>query len=329
MSEEDEVDFHELAKEKYGEKVTDLGEEKFERLEKLFHEKLEKFGNERLALTSAIGSFNFQESSGGSEETIYTVGVDGPRNFQGPTLFLYGILDPADENQSPGRIAIIAPTSDLDDPDGVKDIFSEPFQEVSANISTRAAKGVESAYVGELGTMGGGAFTVTETPEREFEERQEFVMGHLDEVQIGHMSEGLSATKDSGFAESFGADIKVIPYATILESAVSGKGARYVLQDDSFIEASDLPPEVRGEDNELGLVAYGDPDFMALDSESIVDVFGTITPNSEGQPTMDIFGYYGHYEQEAEINRSGSSSGGSAGDSDTTVTGDAVDERTI
>ena len=329
MSEEDEVDFRELAEEKYGEKVTELGEERFERLEELFHEKLDKFGNERLALTSAIGSFNFEESSGGEKQTIYTVGVDGPRNFQGPTLFLYGILDPADPEQTPGRIAIIAPTSDLDDHEAVKETFSEPFQEVSANISTRAAKGVAGAYVGELGSMGGGAFTVNEDPDRDFEERQEFVMDHLDEVKIGHVSEGLSATKDSGFAESFGADIKVIPYATILESAVSEKAARYVLQDDSFIEASDLPPEVRGEDNELGLVGYGDSDFMALDTESIVDVFGTITPNQSGQPTIDIFGYHGHYEQEAEINRSGSSSGGSAEESDTTVTGEAVDERTI
>jgi len=327
MSDEtDDVDFRELAKEKYGDKITGLEQERFDKLESLFYEKLDKFGNERLALTSAIGSFNFQESSGGEEQTIYTVGVDGHRNFQGPTLFCYGILDPADGEKSPGRVAIIVPESEVDDPEGVNDMFSEPFQALTGNISTRPAKRVEGAYVGEVGARG-DVFSVKDDDKRDFEERQEFVNDHVPTTQIANVSEGLSVTKDSGYAEAFGADFKKIPYATILESAVSEKAARFVLQDDSFIEARDLPPEVRGDDDELGLVAYGDSDFMALDSESIVDTFGTITANQEGQPTMDLFGYYGHYENEAEVNTSGSDDSGSS--SDTEATGEAIDERTI
>lgn len=322
----DDVDFQELATEKYGDKVTDLEQERFDKLESLFYEKYEKFGNERLALTSAIGSFNFQESSGGEEQTIYTVGVDGPRNFQGPTLFCYGVLDPADEDKTPGRISIIVPESEVEDPQAVKDMFSEPFQALTGNISSRPAKRVEGAYVGEVGARG-DVFQIKEDDPRDFEERQEFVMDHMDKTEIAHTSENLSVTKDSGFAEAFGADFKVIPYATILESAVSEKAARFVLQDDSFIEARDLPPEVRGDDDELGLVGYGDSDFMALDSESIIDAFGTITANQDGQPTMDVFGYYGHYENEAEVNTSSSSGSDDSGSS--AATGEAIDERTI
>ena len=322
-------DFEELAKEKYADRVDGLDDEQFDRLESLYQEKFEKFGDEKLALTSAFGSFNFEQSSGGEEVTLYSVGCDGPRNFQGPTLFCYGVIDPEDD--APGRIAIIVPENKVEqDLNEIKEMFSEPYNAVKANISFRPAKGVKGAYVGEVGSMG-DIFELKEDDERDFEERQEFVKDHIDVVQIGSINEGMSATKDNGWPAAFGADFKLIPYATILESAVSGKGARYVLQDDSFIEARDLPPEVRGDDDELGLVSFGDPDVMSLKNESIVDVFGTITPNSDGQPTMDILGYYGHYENEVEVDPAVESSGGSGGSggSETEVSGEAIDERTI
>lgn len=331
MSEDEDIDFEELAKEKYGDKVTGLEEDQFERLEELFYEKHEKFGDERLALTSAIGSFNFEQSSGGEEVTIYVVGSDGPRNFQGDTLFCYGVLDPEGEEETPGRIAIIAPDGSVDQSLlDIKDMFAEPYQAIKANISYRPAKRVEGAYVGEVGSMG-EVFSVDDEDGRSFEERKQFVEDHVSVTQIGTISEGMTTTKEGNdWPEAFGADFKQIPYATVLESAVSGKGARYVFQDDSFIEARDLPPEVRGEDDELGLVAYADPDIMALQSESIVDVYGTITPNSDGQPTLDVFGYYGHYENEVEDRpvADESGSGGSSSGS-TEVTGEAIDERTI
>lgn len=323
---EKDISFQTLAEEKYGEKITALEPDAYDRLEGLFYEKLDKFGNERLALTSAIGSFNFEQSSGGEQVELYTVGASRIRSFQGPTVFGYGVLVP--EDGTPGRISIIIPESSIDSSlEEVKEMFNDPFKRVSANISYRPAKGVEGGYVGEIGGMS-SVFDEVEDEERTFDEAQEFVNSHVSNTRIADISQGLSKTKDgSNWAAAFGVDFKRIEFATILESAVSEKGARYVLQDDSFIEASDLPPEVRGEDDELGLVAYADPDYMALDSESIVDVYGTITPNSDGQPTMDVFGYFGHYEQEATINRSSSSNGSSG--SDTKVTGDAVDERTI
>lgn len=326
----DDVDFRQLAKEKYGDKITQLQEEQVERLEELFHEKMDKFGNERLALTSAIGSFNFEESAGGQEELIYTVGVDGPRKFSGQTLFCYGVLDPEGEDSTPGRVAIVVPCSDVENPDQVKEWFSEPFNALTGNISTSPAKGVRGAYTAEIGSMG-DVFSVAEDDPRDFEERREFVMDHVEESKIAEISNGMSELKDSGYAQAFGADFKVISYATILEAAVSDKASRYVFQDDSFIEARDLPPEVRGEDDELGLVGFGDPDVMALDTESIVDVFGTITPSSEGQPRIDIFGYYGHHTNEKEVNTSSGSSdtGGSDGSSSSSATGEAVEERTI
>ena len=321
-------DFKSLAKEKYGDKLDGLDEDQFERLEQLFHQKYEKFENERLALTSAIGSFNFEQSSGGEEVTIYAVGSDGPRNFQGPTLFCYGVIDPEDDVA--GRVSVIVPQDKVDqDLEDIRDMFAEPFQAITANVSYRPAKGVEGAYVAEVGSMG-QVFRVDEDPALSYEERQEKVMDHVPVTEIGNISEGLTATKEgNNWAAAFGADFKVIPYATILESAVSGKGARYVFQDDSFIEARDLPPEVRGEDDELGLVGYGDPNVMALESESIVDVFGTITPNSDGQPTMDVFGYDGHYETQAEINTSSSDDSGGSDDGGSAATGEAIDERTI
>lgn len=324
----DTPDFESLAQEKYGDKIDGLDDDQFERLEGLFEEKYEKFDDERLALTSAIGSFNFEQSSGGEEITVYTVGCDGPRNFQGQTLFCYGVIDPEDD--TPGRVSIIVPEDSVDRPlSEIKELFSEPFEPVTANISFRPAKGFEGGYVGEVGSMG-SVFSQKEDDNRSFEERQEFVMDHVETTEIGNISEGMTTTKEgNNWAAAFGADFKVIPYATILEAAVSGKGARYVFQDDSFIEARDLPPEVRGEDDELGLVGYGDPEFMSLNQESIVDVFGTITPNSDGQPTMDIFGYHGHYEDEKDVNTATGSDDGGSGGSGGDTTGEAIEERTI
>ena len=322
----DEVDFKSLAQEKYGDKIDGLDDDQFERLEQLFHDKYEKFEDERLALTSAIGSFNFEQSSGGEEVTVYTVGCDGPRNFQGQTLFCYGVIDP--ENDAPGRISIIVPEDSVDKPlSEIKEMFSEPFSSIKANISFRPAKGFEGGYVGEVGSMG-SVFSENEDDERSFEERQQFVMDHVETTQIGNISEGMTTTKEgNNWAAAFGADFKVIPYATILEAAVSGKGARYVFQDDSFIEARDLPPEVRGDDDELGLVGYGDPEIMSLNQESIVDAFGTITPNSDGQPTMDIFGFYGHYVDEKQVDPATGSESSSGGSSE--PSGEAIEERTI
>lgn len=322
----DDVDFRELAEEKYGDQLDDLTEEQIDRLEKLFEKKLEKYGKERLALTSAIGSFNFEESAGGERETVYTVGVSGPRNFQGPTLFCYGIIDP--EDGDPKRIAIIVPESDIKRPlSEIKELFTGGFQEITANISYSVADGYQNAYKGELGAQS-EVFETVDEPERSDEEIRELVHEVVPKTKISEVSSGLTELKPDGWPVAFGADYKMIQDATILEAAVSGKGARYVFQDDSFLTASQLPPEVRGSDNEIGLVGFGDPEVMALDTESIVDVFGTIKPNDEGQPMVDIFGYYGHYEQEKEVNTSSSneSSNGSGGSN---VSSEAVDERTI
>jgi len=323
-----EVDFDELVSEKYGKRVEALDEEGYNRLEQTFEKKYEKFGDEKLALTSAIGSFNFEQNKGDSEDVlIYGIGTDYSEQFQGGTLFCYGVLDT--ENRS-GRVVVLVKKGESNRPtDELREMFSD-LNPVRGSLDVRATD-INNAYVGEITTMDGDVFEEEESPDKSPQEIQEFVHEHVPKTEISNVSEGLTMTQtDSPFPVEFGVDFKRLEYATVLESNI-GKSARYILQDDSFLEASELDSVVRGEDNEVGLEAYADREVMTVETESIADVFGTITPTQSGQVNMDVFGYDGHYVQEVDvdpIDEQQRSDDGSSGSS-SSASSQAIDERTI
>lgn len=327
-----DADFEQLVTEKYGDRVEELTDEGLKELEETFESKFEKFGDEKLALTSAIGSFNFDRNKGDSEEVlIYSVGTDYSEQFQGGTLFCYGVLDGEERS---GRIVVLVKGNDTDSsPKELREMWNEMFTPIEASLDIRETD-VLGTYVGEITTMDGDIFSAVDSPERSPTEIEEFVHEHVPTTEVSSISEGLTQTQtDNPFPVEFGVDFKRLEYATVLESNI-GNSARYILQDDSFLEASELDVEVRGEDNEVGLEAYADREVMTVETESIADVYGMITPTQSGQVNMDIIGYDGHYVNEADVDPVDDSGGSSqqdrsSGGSESSASSQAIDERTI
>ena len=324
----EDVDFLALMSEKYGDRMDELDDEQLARLNETFNKKMQKFGDERLALTSTIGSFNFEQNAGDSEEvTIYAVGSEGPRPFNGQTLFCFGVVEK--EDGSSGRIVVLVNENDTDKSfSELKELFGDIYNPITAYIDVRESQKVPGTYIGEIATNS-EVFKEKEGEDRSAEEIQEFVNDHVPTAQISTIGTDMSMTKSgSHYAESFGVDFKRLEYATVLESNI-GKSARYIFQDDSFLEASELSPDVRGDDNEVGLVSWADAE-TALGTESIVDAYGSITPSADGQPTMRLYGFNAHYVNEVSVS-SPTESGGSTNsdDSSSSVSSQAIDERTI
>ena len=337
----DRSDFDDLAEEKYGDKFTSLTDDAADDLYERYEEKYETFGDEKLALTAAVGSFNFDENMEGSsgEVDIIGVGTNGPRPFgDGPALFCYGIVIP--EDGKAGRIVIIVNHDDVEgDLENYVDYF-RPYEAINAEISHRSSDKVSGvhegseAYIGEIPNSTTDPFELRDTDRTE-EEREELVKDHVDAMSVADVSESLSL-RDNGYTAAFGLDFKRLDDAVTLNARISANGARYVFQDDSFLDPEELSPEVRGEDNDIGLVAWCEPNQATFDQESIVDVYGTVTPNDEGHITMRMYGATEAVEGSiipaeapADTSSSGSSSSQSSDSGSSGESAEAVEERKI
>jgi hypothetical protein len=270
---------------------------------------------------------------------IIGVGTNGPRPFgDGPALFCYGIVIP-DEGKV-GRIVIIVNHDDVDeDLENLTDYFT-PYEPVQAEISHRSSDKVSGihagseAYIGEIPNSTTDPFELRES-ERSEEEREELVKDHVEEMSVADISSHLSL-RDDGYTAAFGLDFKRLDDAVVLNARISANGARYVFQDDSFLDPEELSPEVRGEDNDIGLVAWCEPNQATFDQESIIDAYGTVTPNDAGHITMRLFGATEAVEGSivpaeapADTSSSSSSSSGSSSSDSSGTSSDPVEERTI
>lgn len=340
----DRNEFVELAEEKYGSKFTQLGDDAEERLFEKFEDKYETFGDESLALTAAVGSFNFEENMDGEAGQLDVIGLgtNGPRPFgDSDALFCYGLAVP-DEGKV-GRIVIIVNEDDVKTSlYDIADLFKR-YNVVQAEINYREAGKVNgihegsAAYIGEIGVENEPFSDDVDEGEDviSLEDRKEMVEEHVPVAKIANVSEHYSLM-DNGYTANFGLDFKRIPNAVVLEARISSNGARYVFQDDSFLEPEELSPDVRGDDNDIGLAGWAEPHVAEFGQESIVDVFGTITPSDDGQTTIRIYGAAASQEgsvveveaPEEDDSSDGSSSQSSGSDSSGT-SGEPVEERTI
>lgn len=336
----DRNEFVELATEKYGSKYEGLDDEAADELFSRFEDKYETFGDKNLALTAAVGSFNFDQNMDGStgEVDIIACGSNGPRPFgDTPALFCYGVAIPEDDK--PGRIVIIVNQEDVSASlDDIAKMF-KPYSPVTAQINFREGGKVvgihegSNAYIGEIGST--DAPFETRDSDRSQEEREELVKDHVPSAKIANVSENFSL-QDNGYTANFGLDFKRIDNAVVLEARISSNAARYVFQDDSFLEPEELSPDVRGDDNDIGLAAWAEPNVADFGQESIVDVFGTISPSDDGQTTMRVYGAapaaegsINPVEVPDEDDSGGSESSGSSGGESSQASGEPVEERTI
>lgn len=340
MTDEDsEQTFRERAKDKYGERIDEISEGQVEQLESLFNEKIEKFdGNEKMAWTAAASEFNFSQNAGPKDVRVLAIGVDGlPDSFaDSQAMVLFGVAIPEGDNEA-GKIAIVVEENDLNGQtlDDVVDLFTEEiFRPVDAKIDywSNSLK-VPNAYRGEVveemnSSDGDGDhyFTRVDEPDMDFETRKNVVENHTELLEIKESPSNLSL-KDEGYLADFGLDIKRVDGAAIVMSDVSATGARYIMQDDSFLDAGDLPQQVRsGEGDNIGLLGWAQPEAMHIASGGHASVYGAVRTTDDGDVRMDIYGYEPIFDcEEVPIPEETESSGGSG----TSADGESIDEQMI
>ena len=342
----DRQKFDTLAQSKYGEKFEQLDAKARDELFEKFEEKYESFGDESLALTAAVGSFNFDRNMSGAtpdSERIVAVGCNGPRPFgDEDSLFCYGVVFP--EDSKPGRIVVIVDESDVDGSLVELAELWTPFTEIEGEVSLREASQVggvtegSSAYIGEIGRSDSPFEEAEELRWEDEAERKENVMYHIDTVQISDIGDNLTLVGDNGYPSNFGLDFKCIERSVVLEANVTARGARYVFQDDSFLEPDELPKSVRGDDNDIGLVGWTEPHIAESvgGQESIVDVFGTVTPDDGGHITLGVLGADAHSHNPVEVPEEPQDTGQDSGtstqsrsDSTSQASSEAMEERSI
>jgi len=314
----------------FAERVKDEDNVTLEEVRQWYEDKLDEYGSEKLAQITVQSEFNSWVNSGAdSEVRMITIGAqDDPFN-NGNVFVGYALCIP--EN-SPVRLGAVMFDREEMDPEPYMGYFYEPFQPIKGDFDIRDAQK----------PVGSNAYTLNAVPsthvekfdaEKDREERKEMVLDFVPEAVISEIGDHLSLTNDRGFAAGFGVDLRVIRDAYVHEARVGDNGARLVLQDDSFVDARDLGKDVRGEDGDAGLNAFIDPEMVDFDDGSILDVYGSITPNQDGKVTMSIYGVEGVHKTERDdpntnsgssgseesASRGGSSSGGAGADEERTI----------
>lgn len=315
--------------ETFADRVADEDNVTLEDVEEWYENKLEEYGDEKLARITVQSEFNSWVNAGADGEVkMITIGAqDDPFN-NGEMFIGYALCIPED---SPVRLgAVMFDRNDLD-PSPYMGYFYEPYTPIKGEFDIRDAQKPVGSNAYTLNAV--TSTTVEEfDAEKDLDERKEMVHDFVPEAKIASIGESLSLTNDRGFAAGFGVDLRVITDAYVHEARVGDNGARLVLQDDSFVDARDLGKNVRGEDGDAGLNAFIDPELVDFDEGSILNVYGSITPNQDGKVTMSIYGVDGVYKTEREdsggsgsaasessASRGGSGGGGAGADEERTI----------
>lgn len=323
--------FLELAAEQHGDRFTALPDTEKQDLYERYAEKMDTFGDPEIALTAALGSYNFDSMMEGELETVQfvSVGVNGPRPFgDEDALFVYGVVNL--EERTDGRVVIIVNESDVSEPlDSLAEMFA-PYEPIEAELSIREADVVDgphpasSGYVAEIPT--GASESPFETTETDIgsQSLSEYVDGHVPTVEIADVGSVMS-TMDGDYSADFGLDFFKIENAYVADARISEAAGRYTFQDSSFMEPEELDSSVRGEDEEIGLGSWADPSVATFGRESAGDVFGSITPSDDGQLELRLYGIDGVSIQPIKQDVSSTdTSDGSA-----SASGDTIDDTTI
>ncbi len=316
--------------------LDEVSKEGVERLRELYQQELEEYdGQEVFAFTSAVSEFNFENHVASADTVrVNAIGANGPRPFgDQQALFLFGAAIP--ENEPMGPVVILVLEEDVRNMSlrTVAEQFAEFGAPFDIQLDIRPADVVEGGYVAEV--VEGETFDEAfETPdasdvasEGERERRIKQVTESADIINIGN---NLSLT-DDGYPADFGLDIRRIEPAAITSAQVSSKGARYEIQDSSFLEPHiELDETVIGtEDKSSGLVGWAEPHVLAVEKGSMLnELYGTVDTNDEGRVEISIIGANKNNVTPAQVPEP-SDDGGSGGSSSSSASGDSIDDRTI
>jgi len=273
--------------EEFADRVEAEDDVTLEDVQSWYEEKLNEYGSEKLARITVQSEFNDWVNSGadGEVQMITIGGQEDPFN-NGDVFIGYALCIPDD---SPVRVGAVVFDRGEVDPDPYKGFFYEPFTPIKGEFDIRDAQK----------PVGSNAYTLNAVPqtdvetfeaEKSREERRDMVLDFVPSASIADIGEHLSLTNDRGFAAGFGVDLRVIEDAYVHEARVGDNGARLVLQDDSFVDARDLGENVRGDDGDAGLSAFADKELIDFDDGSIINAYGSITPNQDGKVSMSVYG---------------------------------------
>lgn len=294
----------------FAERVEDEENVTLQDVKTWYEDKLEEYGDQKLARITVQSEFNSWVNTGADGEVrMITIGANDDPFNNGDVFMGYALCIPED---SPVRVgAVVFDRGDIDVTEELKSKFYEPFTPVKGDFDIRDAQKPVGSNAYTLNAV--EQTTVTEfDAEKDLDERREMVQEYIPTARIAEIGEALSLTNDRGFAAGFGVDMRLIEDAYVHEARVGDNGARMVLQDDSFVDARDLGEDVRGEEGDAGLNAFIDPEQVDFGDGSILNVYGSIAPNQDGKVTMSVYGVDPVHKTEREGDSGGGSSGSSA-----------------
>jgi len=242
---------------------------------------------------------------------IIAIGHSGIQEWKnGDTLLAYGIANPEDEPANKGVFIIDGEDAPLGE---IKEQF-EPFNALEGNFSVSVSSEVSDLYVCN-------STDETEVMSSEIDmtegERHEWVNeNHVtDRATLVDVTDHISQTNSQGYTAEFGGDIKRMQ-ATVVDFYIPDDWSYGVLtlQDESVVDpVEELDEEVIGDDAENtrtpGLTGWIDPETITFGEYSVMDFYGTIARNDNGELKMNVFGAYPIMPTEPDFSDVGSGGG--------------------
>lgn len=338
---EPEIGFMEAAVQAFPEdRINNLSEEDLQNLKEKYREQLDEYENPIKAITVARRNLTVEKNAGADYERVYTIGLNGPRPFgDNDAIFLYGVLNPEDEPL--GKVVIIVEEDDVESFDTAIDLFGEVGNPVDAYISYRSADVVPDSYVANIDIQPDGDHEVFESPDPDDvdlsdERRHEVIINETEEAEIFNIGESLSL-RDDDYLADFGLDIRRIEMASVASRNITDSAARYVMQDNSFVEPDQLTANAVA-DEDAGVETWAES-HNPVEPDPMARAFVAVDRNDEGRITFRLYGFDEYHEQgfydlseipEDEISSSSDDDDGSNDDSGYSGTdGQPVEERTI
>lgn len=348
MSNQQQVDseYHEIMIERYGEKFTSLNQEAKDAILTKFAEHYEKTGKESYAASKALASHNFQQNVQSSEKVrLVVIGCNGPRPFGGQDVVqIYGVAGFHDSDYEAGKFVALILEEDVEEKSlqEVAEEFSEFGKIIDFDCDVSQTDTVPNAWSIETPEGNESFAELTSEPDDaelpDMSERRDTIHDQIDDAEILEIGTDISLMSQEGYPADFGVDIKRIEMASLIRASVNANSARYVVQDPSFIDGSELSPAVTeaGEDQLQGIEAWSEPHIVGLEQHSTVDLYATVRKNTEsGQIDLSLVGYDDVLGEATEVDVDVAADdtddgyGGSTDSSGSTIDGDSIDEMSI
>lgn len=241
---------------------------------------------------------------------ILTVGHGGVREWNDrdnggkkDVLIAYGIVNPGpdeDGNDRPYGIGVfICDETDGVDIGNLRSAFGKTLNNLKGYFTVQESDELPNTYV-----LNSSDKTRVEEVETDMsdEEKREFLHQFIEEeAAIANIHQHLSAMNSDGFPAEFGADLKRME-ATVIDFHKGDGFNTYTLLDDSVVDPDELGADIVSDRaRSPGLTAWVPDEFHQWGENSLLEVYGTISRNDDGQINMNVSGVIPIIPLEMEI----------------------------